>query len=61
MILDIVKSFHGEQMQVPPMHSALKVNGTKLYKIGAKARFPTSYLLSQSPTITIKNSNNFYF
>ena len=33
MILDIVKSFHGEQMQVPPMHSALKVNVTKLYKL----------------------------
>ena len=28
-----LKSFQGEQMQVPPMYSALKINGKKLYEL----------------------------
>ena len=29
----VLKSFVGEQLQVPPMYSALKVNGKKLYEL----------------------------
>lgn len=32
-IIDAVYSFKGEIMQIPPMYSALKVNGKKLYEI----------------------------
>ncbi len=32
-IIDAVKSFEGEQEQVPPMYSAIKVNGKKLYEL----------------------------
>lgn len=30
---DVVKSFLGETEQIPPMYSAIKVNGQKLYKL----------------------------
>lgn len=33
LIRDCVQSFQGEYMQVPPMYSALKVNGKKLYEL----------------------------
>ncbi|MDO4617395.1 MAG: tRNA pseudouridine(55) synthase TruB [Lachnospiraceae bacterium] len=33
-----VKSFLGEQMQVPPMYSALKVNGKKLYELAREGK-----------------------
>ena len=33
MVRDVVLSFTGEYMQVPPMYSALKVNGKKLYEL----------------------------
>lgn len=32
-IRDAIKGFEGAQMQVPPMYSALKVNGKKLYEL----------------------------
>lgn len=32
-----ILSFQGEQMQVPPMYSALKVNGKKLYELAREA------------------------
>lgn len=35
-ILDIFQSFIGEQEQVPPMFSAKKVNGVRLYKLARK-------------------------
>lgn len=35
-ILTAVKSFEGEYSQIPPMYSALKVNGKKLYEIARK-------------------------
>lgn len=35
-ILEVLKSFTGKQMQVPPMYSALKVNGQKLYTLARK-------------------------
>ncbi len=33
LIRDVILSFQGEYMQVPPMYSALKVNGKKLYEL----------------------------
>ena len=32
-VRDCIASFVGEQQQVPPMYSALKVNGKKLYEL----------------------------
>ncbi|MGI6012318.1 MAG: tRNA pseudouridine(55) synthase TruB [Ruminococcus sp.] len=33
-----IKSFEGEGMQIPPMYSALKVNGKKLYELAREGR-----------------------
>lgn len=33
MLVDVIASFAGEYDQVPPMYSALKVNGKKLYEL----------------------------
>ena len=35
-IKDAIKSFLGEQKQIPPMYSGLKVNGAKLYQLARK-------------------------
>lgn len=35
-ILDIIKSFLGSQKQIPPMYSAIKVDGQKLYNLARK-------------------------
>lgn len=35
-VRDCIDSFVGEQQQVPPMYSALKVNGKKLYELARK-------------------------
>ena len=32
-VKDCILSFRGEQLQIPPMYSALKVNGKKLYEL----------------------------
>ena len=32
-VSEVIKSFIGKQVQVPPMYSALKVNGKKLYEL----------------------------
>lgn len=37
-VLSCIKSFEGEQMQVPPMYSALKVNGKKLYELAREGK-----------------------
>ena len=34
----VLENFRGEIMQVPPMYSALKVNGQKLYELARKGR-----------------------
>ena len=34
----IIKSFIGKQIQVPPMYSALKVNGKKLYELAREGK-----------------------
>ena len=35
---DVIKSFIGKQTQIPPMHSAIKVNGQKLYELAHKGK-----------------------
>jgi tRNA pseudouridine55 synthase len=35
---DVIKSFIGKQNQIPPMHSAIKVNGQKLYELARKGK-----------------------
>ena len=35
---EVLESFRGEILQVPPMYSALKVNGQKLYDLARKGR-----------------------
>lgn len=37
-ILSVIRSFVGEQKQVPPMYSALKVNGKKLYELAREGK-----------------------
>lgn len=37
-ILEAVRSFEGDQMQVPPMYSAIKVNGKKLYELAREGK-----------------------
>lgn len=34
----VVESFQGQQMQIPPMYSALKVNGKKLYELAREGK-----------------------
>ena len=35
-IFEVIRSFIGEIMQVPPMYSAIKINGEKLYELARK-------------------------
>lgn len=35
---DVIKSFIGKQTQIPPMHSAIKINGQKLYELARKGK-----------------------
>ena len=37
-IRETILSFQGDQMQVPPMYSALKVNGKKLYELAREGK-----------------------
>lgn len=37
-VRDAIASFVGEQMQIPPMYSALKVNGKKLYELAREGK-----------------------
>ena len=38
VIREVIASFLGNQMQVPPMYSALKVNGKKLYELAREGK-----------------------
>ena len=56
-VISVVNTFSGDIMQVPPMYSALKVNGQKLYDLARKgieiereARPITVYSISVTPT-----------
>jgi tRNA pseudouridine55 synthase len=35
---DVLKSFLGKQLQIPPMYSAIKVDGQKLYELARKGK-----------------------
>ena len=37
-IRDVIRTFQGEIMQVPPMYSAVKVNGKKLYELAREGK-----------------------
>ncbi|MCM1188249.1 MAG: tRNA pseudouridine(55) synthase TruB [bacterium] len=37
-VRDVCKSFVGDYLQVPPMYSALKINGKKLYELAREGR-----------------------
>lgn len=37
-IREVISSFEGEQLQIPPMYSALKVNGKKLYELAREGK-----------------------
>ena len=37
-IREVISLFQGEQMQIPPMYSALKVNGRKLYELAREGK-----------------------
>lgn len=37
-VKEVLKGFQGEQMQVPPMYSALKLNGKKLYELAREGK-----------------------
>ncbi|MCR5629520.1 tRNA pseudouridine(55) synthase TruB [Eubacterium sp.] len=37
-VIEIIKSFIGEYDQIPPMYSALKVNGKKLYELAREGK-----------------------
>lgn len=38
MLEEVLKRFRGEILQVPPMYSALKINGQKLYELARKGK-----------------------
>jgi tRNA pseudouridine55 synthase len=35
-VRDVMKTFLGDQYQIPPMHSAIKIDGVKLYQLARK-------------------------
>lgn len=37
-VREVISSFQGEQLQIPPMYSALKVNGKKLYELAREGK-----------------------
>lgn len=37
-VREVISSFEGEQLQIPPMYSALKVNGKKLYELAREGK-----------------------
>ena len=37
-VQEVIRGFAGEYMQIPPMYSALKVNGKKLYELARQGR-----------------------
>lgn len=57
-IKEILDSFLGESMQIPPMYSAIKVNGKKLYNIARKGieieRNPRKIIINE---IELLNTN----
>ncbi len=61
-IVKAILSFKGKYMQVPPMYSALKVEGQKLYELARKGitieRKPREVTITDIRVINIKTENN---
>lgn len=61
-IEETLKSFIGESMQVPPMYSAIKVNGKKLYELARKGktveRKPRKIFISDIAILKTGNEKN---
>ena len=52
MVEKVLEQFRGDILQVPPMYSAIKVNGQKLYDLARKGREVTSGFFEVSIPIT---------
>lgn len=37
-VIEVIKSFKGKQRQIPPMYSAIKINGKKLYELAREGK-----------------------
>lgn len=63
-IEEILATFHGISFQIPPMHSAIKMNGKKLYELARQGieieRKPREIHIFKIDLIA-RNSNNFVF
>lgn len=60
----ILKFFLGEIKQIPPMHSAIKINGTKLYELARKgivADIPERIIRINALTFQHKDKDKFIF
>lgn len=62
LILDILMRFEGPQLQVPPMYSAKKIGGKKLYKLARKGqsieRKPQWIMVFQIKDVRLKIKDN---
>ncbi|MCH7673883.1 tRNA pseudouridine(55) synthase TruB [candidate division KSB1 bacterium] len=58
-IKQVIKQFHGEIYQTPPMYSAVKVNGERLYKLARRGevveRKPRKIRIYQTDVIDFRN------
>ena len=58
-IKQVIKQFHGEIYQTPPMYSAVKVNGERLYKLARRGevveRKPRKIKIYQTDVIDFRN------
>jgi len=58
-INQVIKQFHGEIYQTPPMYSAVKVNGERLYKLARRGevveRKPRKIRIYQTDVIDFRN------
>lgn len=61
-VLNALKSFIGKQSQIPPMYSAIKVNGKKLYEYARKGKAievaPRNIEIYNIELISINNEEN---
>lgn len=61
-IIDTILSFQGEQEQIPPMYSAIKQNGKKLYELARKGievkRKPRKIKISAISVLKVDMENN---
>lgn len=64
-IEEVLKSFLGDSMQIPPMYSAIKINGRKLYEIARSGktveREPRKISISEIELLEFKNPNEIKF